>query len=132
MLRVCLLIFFILHSSNSHAKLKIYYCANSTDQKSCSGSCVNENKLNSWDFLVNSNKNVILKNSYKNNVLIESEPLDHCSVVDSKNWVCNLMGWGRNSVIKDRKLGTMTMSNGVYFYQSEGKPVVANNIWCMK
>ena len=131
MLRVCLLILFILPSSNSYAKLKQYVCSNLTEQKTCSSSCINKEKVVSWEFLVNPNKNVVLMNSYRNNVLYKSEPLENCNVVDSKNWVCNVMGWGRNSVVEDRILGSQIMSNGVYFYQSFMSPQ-ENYIWCMK
>jgi len=131
MFKTILLITLVLISDNSYAKLKQYYCANFEDQKTCSNSCAKKERSTSWEFLTNPNKNVVLKNFYINDVLEKSEPLENCSVVDSKNWVCNVMGSSIKGV-NDLKLGTEIMTNGVYFYMPYRHSLSADNIWCMK
>ena len=131
MFKTILFITLVLISDNSYAKLKQYYCANFVDQKTCSNSCAKKVRPISWEFLTNPNKNVVLKNVYINDVLEKSESLENCSVVDSKNWVCNVMGSSMKGV-NDLKLGTEIMTNGVYFYTPYGYSPSSDNIWCMK
>ena len=127
------LILLILISQTSYAKLKMYYCDNKEDQKTCSNTCSYKSNEYSYEYKVNASSNVVIENTYKNNILTSSEPLENCSVVDSKNWVCNLMGWGKSGN-KDYKMGSRIMTNGVYFFISTDSPPpgVIPPIYCRK
>ena len=132
-IKLLLLIYLSLINVNSFAGLNYYHCANEKDQTTCTNSCVLRSTEFTYEYKVNTNNNAVIENTYQNNILIKSEPLENCSVVDSRNWVCNLMGWSKSGK-KDSKMGSFIMTNGVNFYKETPEYNFGNREfwWCKK
>lgn len=108
-----LLFLFLIFSANSFAssetKMTVYECPTLSDSMSCSSKCIKNDNMK-WEFKVNVNKALIIKNKYVSNRLVHSDSLDDCKVVDEKNWVCK-------TVIDPKLTHTFSMTNGIYSFQ---------------
>ena len=121
MLRICILFLFLIFSANSLAsgetKMTVYECPTLTDSMSCSSTCI-KNENMKWEFKVNVNKSLIIKNRYVSNKLVHSDSLDNCKVVDESNWICK-------NVIDAKLTHTFSMTNGIYSFQIPGVAMCA-------
>jgi len=130
-MRHVLALLLLLLAIQANAKLNLYNCINNQDKKTCNASCKKINEPHTFEFLVNTSNNTVIKNFYISNNPEKSEPLENCSVADKNNWVCKVLIWDKDLKTKDRLLGSQIMTNGVFFFDwadvSENHPV-----WCMK
>jgi hypothetical protein len=126
-----LIVIFLLFTNYVNAKLNLYNCNNHQDKKTCSVSCHKTSLPHTFEFLVNTSNNSVIKNFYISSNLEKSEPLENCKVIDKNNWVCNVLGWGKDLKTKNHLMGSQVMSNGVYFY-SHTDGSTDYPAWCLK
>jgi hypothetical protein len=103
----------IMFVSNSHAwQLKMSSCKNFSDIESCSKNCVVEKEKLTVSFIVDKEKNIVMRKVFANGNFQTSLTLQNCRIFDDKNWDCS----ESKSFVNAEIVTTEKMTNGVYAY----------------
>lgn len=91
------------------SKLQVYYCKESSDAASCSGTCepLKDTKIG---FNVNVDKSYVSAILYDGNKQVADQMLENCKVIDKANWSCEYRFENSAGYIKH----TRSLSNGKY------------------
>lgn len=93
------------------SKLQVYYCKESSDAASCSGTCepLKDTKIG---FNVNVDKSYVSAILYDGNKQVADDMLENCKVIDKNNWACEtFVDAGAFGMFSKH---TRSMSNGRY------------------
>lgn len=96
--------------SPQSSKLQLYYCKDSSDVGTCSGSCKPVPEM-AIEFMVDAKKSYVMQTIFDNGKQSGSELLKNCKVIDDRNWSCET--FIDLSPVGSRK-HTHLMSNGRY------------------
>jgi hypothetical protein len=103
-----LLLMFAVDSKAS--QLQYLSCKNITAIESCSRNCFTVTEKISIDFIINKEKNIVMRKTFVDGDFKTSLTLQNCRIFDEKNWDCSeSQSYSNAEIVKTEK-----MTNGIY------------------
>lgn len=104
-------LFLLLYAADSRAsQLRILSCKNITAIESCSKNCSFVPEKITVEFIVNKEKNIVMRKTFVDGDFKNSLTFQNCRIFDEKNWDCSeSQSYSNAEIVKTEK-----MTNGIY------------------